>query len=78
LKKIKINKGQISKRQIIVVVVGFSITTLMTYLWILYGSNHFFSLLIRFRGKYINEAFILVIGLIILGFGLFDIYQTKK
>jgi len=69
--------NRITTRQILTIVLGLSIVVFMSLLWINNGSSRFFALLIRFRGKYLNEAYFLVIGLVILGFGLFDIYATK-
>ena len=70
--------NRITTRQIIVVVIGLSLTMLMVLVWTNSGSNRFFSLLIRFRGKYLNEAYFLLIGLVIFGFGLYDIYKTLQ
>jgi len=78
MKAIVTKRKRITTRQYVVVFIGFAISASMGFLWIHEGTNHFFSLVVKFRGKYINEAYFLVLGLIILCFGVFDIVISQK
>ena len=71
-KKDSRSKG-ITLIQIVILVIGISIVISCSTIWYQQGTEKFFSHSVRFRGRYLSAAYFLIIGLLIFGFGLYDI-----